>query len=82
MTFWSLGDGTGSRVEKKLKTIDLSSRKIEEKNVAIINFGINERYVAIVEAVVRSIVLRIRRRSQILRSRLLSQLASNVIYVP
>ena len=31
MKFWSSGDGTGSRVKKKLKTIDLSSRKIEEK---------------------------------------------------
>jgi len=41
--FWSSGDGTGSRVEKKLKTIDLSSRKIEEKRVAVINFGMNER---------------------------------------
>ena len=42
MKFWSSGDGTGSRVEKKLKTIDLSSRKIE-KRVAIIKFGMNER---------------------------------------
>ena len=39
MKFWSSGDGTGSRVKKKLKTIDLSSRKIEEKRVAVINFG-------------------------------------------
>ena len=31
MKFWSSGDGMGSRVEKKLKTIDLSNRKIEEK---------------------------------------------------
>jgi hypothetical protein len=29
MKLWSSGDGTGSRVEKKLKTIDLSSRKVE-----------------------------------------------------
>ena len=43
MKFWSSGDGTGSRVKKKLKTIDLSSRKIEEKRVAVINFGMNER---------------------------------------
>ena len=66
MKFWTSGDGMGSRVEKKLKTIDLSSRKIE-KRVAVINFGMNERFIAIVEAVVRSIVLRIRRRSRILR---------------
>ena len=31
MKFWSSGYGTGSRVEKKLKTIDLSSWEIEEK---------------------------------------------------
>ena len=43
MKFWSSGDGTGSRVKKKLKTIDLSSRKIEEKRVAVINFRVNER---------------------------------------
>ena len=43
MKFWSSGDGTGSRVKKKLKTIDLSSRKIE-KRVAVINFGMNERW--------------------------------------
>ena len=43
MKFWSSGDGTGSRVKKKLKTIDLSSRKIEEKRVAIINFKMNEK---------------------------------------
>ena len=43
MKFWSSGDGTGSRVKKKLKTIDLSCRKIEEKRVTVINFGMNER---------------------------------------
>jgi hypothetical protein len=43
MKFWSSGDGTGSRVEKKLKAIDLSSRKIEQERVAIINFGVDER---------------------------------------
>jgi hypothetical protein len=42
MKFWSSGDGTGSRVEKKLKTIDLSSRRIEKRVVAI-NFGMNGR---------------------------------------
>jgi hypothetical protein len=42
MKFWSSSDGTGSRVKKKLKTIDLSSRKIE-KRVAVINLGMNER---------------------------------------
>jgi hypothetical protein len=42
MKLWSSGDGTGSRVEKELKTIDLSSRKIE-KRVAVINVGMNER---------------------------------------
>jgi len=43
MKFWRSGDGTGSRVEKKLKTIDLSSREGEEKRVAVTNFGMNER---------------------------------------
>jgi hypothetical protein len=42
MRFWSLGDGASSRVEKKLKTVNLSSRKVE-KRVTIINYGINER---------------------------------------
>ena len=36
MQFWSSGDGTGSRVENKLETIDLS--KSEQERVAIINF--------------------------------------------
>ena len=40
MQFRSSGDGTGSRVEKKRKTIDYS-RKIEEKRVAVINFRVN-----------------------------------------
>ena len=43
MKFWSSGDGTGSRIKKKLKTIELSCRKIEEKRVTVINFGMNER---------------------------------------
>jgi hypothetical protein len=37
MQFWSSCDGTG-RVENKLETIDLSSRKIEQERVAVINF--------------------------------------------
>ena len=35
--FWSSGDGTGSRFENNLETIDMSSRKIEQKRVAAIN---------------------------------------------
>jgi hypothetical protein len=35
MQFWSSGDGTGSRVEKKLKTIDSIRREIEEKRAAV-----------------------------------------------
>ena len=35
MKFWSSGDGTGSRVKKKLKTIDLSNMKIEEKSIEL-----------------------------------------------
>jgi hypothetical protein len=34
MTFWSSGDGTGSRTENELKTIDLSSRTIGQERVA------------------------------------------------
>ena len=35
MTFWSSGDGTGSRVKNKLETIDLSNRMIEQERVAV-----------------------------------------------
>jgi len=42
MQFWSSCDGTG-RVENKLETIDLSSRKIEQERVAVINFRVYER---------------------------------------
>ena len=42
MKCWSSGDGTGSRVDNKLKTVDLSSRKIEQKRVAVVTFGANE----------------------------------------
>ena len=42
--FWSSGDSTGSRVENKLETIDLStSRKIERERVAVVNLRVNER---------------------------------------
>ena len=37
MKFRSSSDGTGSRVENKLKAINLSSWKIKQKRVAIIN---------------------------------------------
>ena len=43
MKFWSTGDGTGSRVQNKLETIELSSRKIEQERVAVVNFRVNER---------------------------------------
>jgi hypothetical protein len=43
MQFWSSGDRTGSRVENKVETIDLSSRKIEQERVVAINFRLNER---------------------------------------
>jgi hypothetical protein len=42
MKFWILGDGTGSRIEKKLNTIDLSIGKIEQERV-LINFAVIER---------------------------------------
>jgi len=43
MKFWSFGDGTSSRIQNKLQTISLSSRKIKQKRVAEVNFGMNER---------------------------------------
>jgi hypothetical protein len=43
MKFCSSGDGTGSRVQNKLETIELSSRKIEQERVAVVNFRVNER---------------------------------------
>jgi hypothetical protein len=43
MTFWSSGYGTGSKVEKKSETIDLSCRKEEQERNAVINFRVNER---------------------------------------
>ena len=45
MKFWSSGDGdgTGSRVKNKLETINLSSRKIEQERVAVVNLRVNER---------------------------------------
>ena len=43
MKFWSTSDGTGSRIENKLKTVSLISWKIKQKRVAIVDFGVNER---------------------------------------
>ena len=43
MGFWSLSEGTCIRIENKLKTVNLSSWKIKQKRVAIIEFGVNER---------------------------------------
>ena len=42
MKFWSSSNGSGSRIENKLKTINLSSRKIEQKRVAVVDYGVNE----------------------------------------
>jgi hypothetical protein len=42
MTFWSSGDGIGTRVKNKMETIDLSNRKIKEERVAVVNFRVNE----------------------------------------
>jgi hypothetical protein len=38
MTFWSSGDGTGSRVKNEMETIDFSNRKIT--NIEEAGFGI------------------------------------------
>ena len=43
MKFWSTSDGTGSRIENKLKTVSLISWKIKQKRVAIVDFRVNER---------------------------------------
>ena len=43
MKFWSTSDGTGSRIENKLKTVSLISWKIKQKRVAIVDFIVNER---------------------------------------
>ena len=43
MQFQNSGDGTGSRVENKFETFDLSSRKIEQKRVAVFNLRVNDR---------------------------------------
>jgi len=43
MKFWSSGDGMRNRVDYKLKPVGLSSWEIEQKRVAIINFGVNKR---------------------------------------
>ncbi len=38
MKLWISSDGMGSRIEIKLKTANLSSWKIEQKRVAVVNF--------------------------------------------
>ena len=43
MKFRSFGDGASNRIKDKLKTISLSSRKIEQKRVAVVNFRMDER---------------------------------------
>ncbi len=43
MKFRSSGDGTGCRIQNKLKTIDLSCRKIKQERVAVVDFRVNER---------------------------------------
>ena len=42
MKLWSPGDGMRSKVENKLDTIDLTSRKIEPERVALLNFRVSE----------------------------------------
>jgi hypothetical protein len=45
MNFWSLGYMMTfwSRVENKLEANDLSSKKIEQERVAVINVRVNEK---------------------------------------
>jgi EAL domain-containing protein (putative c-di-GMP-specific phosphodiesterase class I) len=46
MQFWITDYGTSSRVENKLKTIDLSSRKIDPEIIAAVNSGGNKISIA------------------------------------
>ena len=39
----SFRNSTSSRVENKLKTIELTTRKIEKERLAIVYLGMNER---------------------------------------
>ena len=43
MEFRSSSDGTSSRIENKLKTINLNSWKVKQKRVAVVDFRVNER---------------------------------------
>ena len=43
MKFWSTSDGTGSRIENKLKTVSLSRWKTKQKRVAIVDFGVSSK---------------------------------------
>ena len=43
MKCWSSSDGTGGRIESKLKTANLSSWTIKQKTIAIVGSGVNER---------------------------------------
>lgn len=43
MTFWSFCDGTGRRIENKLKMVKLISWKIKQERVVIVEFGVNTR---------------------------------------
>ena len=43
MKFWNLSDASGSRIKNKFKTNNWSRWKINQKRVAIVNFGVNER---------------------------------------
>ena len=47
MKFWNSSDGTGSRIENKLKTVNLSRLKIKQKRVAIVDFGANKRSIKV-----------------------------------
>ena len=43
MKCWSSSDGTGRKIEKKLKTVNFSSWKIKQKKVAIVDIGLNDK---------------------------------------
>ena len=43
MKYWSSSDGAGSRIDNKLKTVNLSILVIKQKGVVIVDFGVDER---------------------------------------
>ena len=41
--FWSSGVSKGSRIDNKLNALSLSSKKVQQERVAVVDFEVNER---------------------------------------